>query len=87
MRHGNLRGREENKTMPDFVNNYEGSTTDRRQRDRKPFDPKRRASDNRIKHEFISAREEELLKLIDIQIFRIWMERQKALDAATEATQ
>lgn len=67
-----------------FVPNYEGATPtpDRRCRERRPFDPKRREDDTRIKHNFISAREEELLKLIDIQIARLWIARQRKLETS-----
>jgi len=62
-----------------FVPNYEGATPtpDRRSRDRKPFDPKRREDDNRIKHNYVSQREEHLLKLIDAHIFRLTIKRER----------
>lgn len=47
------------------------STIDRRCRDRKPFDPKRRTSDDKIQHSYVNERELELLDLIDGHIARL----------------
>jgi hypothetical protein len=47
--------------------------SERRYRDRKPFDPLRRADDTKLvpAGTFVSAREEELYRLIDAHIARL----------------
>jgi len=56
-------------------------TLERRCRDRKPFDPKRRQSDPRLRHDFVSERELQLLAAIDAHIFRLMIQRERELEA------
>jgi hypothetical protein len=56
-------------------------TQERRCRDRKPWQPLRRAEDARPKSDYISDREQELLNLIDGHIFRLLIKRERELEA------
>jgi len=59
-------------------------TQERRCRDRKPYDPKRRGSDEKMKHDYVSERELELLKRIDGHIFRLMIKREREFEALLE---